>query len=72
MKAPTKFRRKKLKLQLLKTMKIKKLKNFIKTYIHPLDVESHSEYSLCNVYTGEITAADVNVNINVLKIATIN
>ena len=36
----------------------KKLENFIKTCIHPLDVESNNE----NVYTGEIAAADVNFN----------
>lgn len=41
---------------------IKKVENFTKTCIHPLDLESHKENSLCNVDTGEETAADVNVN----------
>ena len=41
---------------------IKKVENFTKTCIHPLDLESHRENSLCNVDTGEETAADVNVN----------
>ena len=62
-KAPTKLTRKKLKLELLQTKEDRKnLENFIKTFIHSLDVESHNENSLCNVYTGEIAAADVNVN----------
>ena len=63
MKAATKFTRRKLKLKPDLTLKIvKKLENFILTCIHPLDVESHNEYSLCIVYIGEIAVADVNVN----------
>ena len=30
--------------------------------IHPLDADSHNENSLCKIYTGEIAAADANVN----------
>ena len=40
----------------------KKLKEFIKTCINPLDVESHSENILCNIHTGEIAASQVNTN----------
>ena len=63
MKAPTKFTRKKLKLEFFETTNIKKLETFMKTCIHPLDIESHNENSLCNIYTGSIESADVNVNI---------
>ena len=41
---------------------MKNLENFIKTCIHSLDGESHNENSVSNIYTGEIAAADVNVN----------
>ena len=34
----------------------------MKTCIHSLDIESHNENSLCNIYTGSIESANANVN----------
>ena len=39
------------------------LRNFLKTCIHPLDVDSHHDKtSLCNIYTGQHATKAANVN----------
>ena len=49
----------------------KKLENFTKTCIHPLDLESHKENSLCNVDTGKKQLL-MSMSIKLLKVAIVN
>ena len=42
-----------------------KLRTFLSNCIHPLDIDSHTENILCNIYTGEIAGKEVNVHTSV-------
>ena len=39
-----------------------KLRTFLSNCIHPLNIESHTENLLCNIWTGEIAGKEVNVH----------
>ena len=40
-----------------------KLQNFLETYLHPLNCSNHPESTLCNIYTGQLSAINKLVEI---------
>ena len=44
----------------------RKVREFLNTCIHPLDINSHNVESVCNIYTGETAPSDININKSVI------